>query len=53
MFIRGTKNVNVYVVAEVEKPLSRKHFSPDGAPPKSVRLEPPWIRFGSDEKCRD
>jgi len=53
MFIRGTRNVNVLVVAKVEKPLSRKYLSPNEAPPKSVRLEPSWGRYRSDDKCQD
>ena len=53
MFVRGTENVNVFVVAEVEKPLSRKHLSPDGATPKSVRLELCQGPCESDQKRQD
>jgi len=52
MFIRDANNVNVLVVAKVEEFLSGKHLSTHEAPPKSVKLEPSWIRYGTDAKCQ-
>ena len=53
MFIRDTEIVNTFVPAEVEKPLSRKHLSRDGAPAKSVRLDRYRNPDKSDEKRQD
>ena len=43
MFIRGTKNVNVFVVAEVEKPFPENIFRPTELPPNPTN----WSRLGS------